>query len=705
MPLIVMSQARAISFFHPGLRFLCCLLFCFSNVVARNFKAPSGRSFTSAFKGEGEVQASLLDVFEVHQPVLNTSNGTFSSVEQVLMNHSFGFSYGHPFIGIYNPPSHNFSHVVFNLTVVSAGRQFDRLGILYFGDVEIFRTSTAEPTVDGIKWTYLKDMTPYLSLFKSSQKTIFDLGNLIDNTYTGAFNATLTALFLNETDGHYTPADLVVPVSARLSSSNRPSAFSLPGQNASNSIAIPQNSRRAVFTIAACGQADEEFWYTNVLDSDTLSFPSSGALLGHSPFREVQVYIDGLLAGVQWPFPVVFTGGIAPGFWRPIVGIHAFDLPEHEIDITPWLPFLRDGAEHTFEIRVAGLSAGSDNKLSISSPVGNYWVVTGKLFIWLDDSDNDASNGSLPEVIAPTPQIDVESWIQTFPNGTNKTLSYSVNVKRHILVSSLQSSPMEQQRAASWSQSLTFSNNGSIYDNGNTQDMSMLTTGTDVSPLGLYAKRYQYPLSVNSTFDIGPNNSLSIGARLDRGLDVKTFATAASSFPFELGTIGTTINSDVSGAAGTSLWPYGWTQLLTRQNGTAHYLSLPGRKTSYSWGTTEQAYSFKSVDNFFTPLLSSPALPLSNIANDLLMVPLGANGDANVDNGSDLDPDLDSVPQTYRYDRHVIASNGKVIEDEETINGQTTVQYSAPPGRIGAANVDEFADEDVNKLLGRGRSC
>jgi hypothetical protein len=52
----------------------------------------------------------------------------------------------------------------------------------------------------------------------------------------------------------------------------------------------------------------------------------------------VQLLIDGQLAGLSWPFPVVFTGGIVPGFWRPVVGIDAFDLREDVIDITPWLP-------------------------------------------------------------------------------------------------------------------------------------------------------------------------------------------------------------------------------------------------------------------------------------------------------------------------------------------------------------------------------
>ena len=72
--------------------------------------------------------------------------------------------------------------------------------------------------------------------------------------------------------------------------------------------------------------------------SDVDTFPSYGPLYGYSPFREVQLFIDGILAGVSWPFPIIFTGGIVPGLWRPIVGIDAFDLKEDEIDITVYVP-------------------------------------------------------------------------------------------------------------------------------------------------------------------------------------------------------------------------------------------------------------------------------------------------------------------------------------------------------------------------------
>jgi hypothetical protein len=100
-------------------------------------------------------------------------------------------------------------------------------------------------------------MTNYLSLFKQDQKLIFDLGNLIDEVYTGAFNVTLTAAFFTVGDSE-TPADLIIPVSKRSAAEDMASVFNLDDGAAINSLTIPRNAKKAVFTIAATGQSSEE---------------------------------------------------------------------------------------------------------------------------------------------------------------------------------------------------------------------------------------------------------------------------------------------------------------------------------------------------------------------------------------------------------------------------------------------------------------
>jgi hypothetical protein len=157
----------------------------------------------------------------------------------------------------------------------------------------------------------MKDVSNYLVLWKQPQKIIFDLGNIIDQTYTGPFNTTLTATYFTESV-KVTPADVILPLSAKLSSTGRASAWNVPQTKALDSFTIPRNAKKAIFSLSACGQMDEEFWWSNVPSSTTQTF-SNNTLLGFSPFREVQLLIDGNLAGVAWPFPVIFTGGVVPG--------------------------------------------------------------------------------------------------------------------------------------------------------------------------------------------------------------------------------------------------------------------------------------------------------------------------------------------------------------------------------------------------------
>jgi len=216
-------------------------------------------------------------------------------------------------------------------------------------------------------------MSEYLSLFQEKQTLIVDIDNNIAGVDNGAYNATIVATFWSSEDT-VIPADQIIPVSNGNGANNQSSVFTVPSDIAAINVKIPRRTNRAVFSISACGQIDEEQWFDNVFDSAINTFPGYGPLFGGSPFRELQLYIDGILAGVVWPFPIVFTGGIVPGLWRPIVGIDAFDLREDEIDITPWLGQIADGDKHTFEIRVAGINGDGSTKKSTLEPAPSYWV-------------------------------------------------------------------------------------------------------------------------------------------------------------------------------------------------------------------------------------------------------------------------------------------------------------------------------------------
>ncbi|KAK2615430.1 hypothetical protein N8I77_002184 [Diaporthe amygdali] len=530
---------------------------------------------------------------------------------------------------------------------------------MYFNDTEIWRTSTAEPTPHpGIRWTYLKDMTEYLSLWKSPEKIIFDLGNLITDVYTGSFNTTLTATFFNDEVDVATaaPADLIIPISARKSASDGVSQFTLPADNATNTVSFPQNANRAVFSVSANGQANEEFWWSNVLQSDTSAFAdTAGDFTGYSPWREVQVFIDGQLAGVQWPFPVVFTGGVVPSLHRPIVSPDAFDLKEHEIDITPWLPVLCDGNSHTFTIYVAGLVDDGGSEASITQTVAASWYVTGKVFVWLDDDETSVTTGSVPVVEESQPSISVSSVLTQNATGANETLTYDTLVSRAIKVTSTVVS-RNASGTVSWTQDLSYSNKGYVSAYGFAQVNDFLISGTDqtISSSAIvgadYKAEYKYPLWCNSTYGYSPEGNLTLYGRLIQGVQV--YVEGAAVFPDGL-------EAFSEGSSGYGSPKYPGSLVDTKKDSTAYFFQYADRTNSSGYGSTDQVFSF---------------------------------GGFTTSGGS-----VDAAPDQELYHRHVASTNSTITLDQEVVaDGAGGGTSGTPTTDGGAANEESYAQAPLD---------
>ncbi|KUJ18719.1 uncharacterized protein LY89DRAFT_582181 [Mollisia scopiformis] len=590
-------------------------------------------------------------VFQVDAPVLGAGgfvfdgdNVTTSTVgasadgttgqacSVTLMEFSFAESFGKPFVGNYTPPAcmGNSNTVMMNFSVTSKGTQFDRLAIMYFGDTEAFRTSTAEPKRNGITWEYVKDMSHMMYFWKTPQKVIFDLPNQTTANLTGAYNTTLTATFFTAKQA-VSPATMILPISARLGiNASQPSDFSLPASNATNTISdFPRNANRAIVTLSTTGQGNEEFWWSNALQSDVLTYNASGGtLFGFSPFREVQLHIDGQMAGVQWPFPIIFTGGVVPAFWSPMVGIDAFDLKEAEVEISPWLPMLCDGNPHTFSINVVGLDDNGSTSATMSKSVGSSWLVTGKIFIWQDDA-NSITTGSMPTVSASDPTVAVSQSLAKNSTGANDTLQYTVSVSRKFSVSSTLTT-QNSSVTSSWSQTLSHTDNGTFLAGGNIQTNFITTTGRDVATLGAatpYTCEYSFPMFANSTAVQLPNGTTTFNATIQRTkiMDTNGRGVAPSGLqPFAV----------IPQSADLVLTLAGTTR-VDSQNGTAFlFLDNNNGNNSFSFGNTVQSLRFGG---------KSAA---------------GALG---------MEPDVEL------YFRSVEVSNGSTVSDTERLVGKSTV--------------------------------
>ncbi|EPQ29841.1 uncharacterized protein PFL1_02514 [Pseudozyma flocculosa PF-1] len=349
--------------------------------------------------------------FELNRPAPLLLSPDSSSCTLDLVTRSFGNSYGKPSVVPFSPASFDderckdptiWTGLTLTIRGASVGRQFDRLGTIWLGNddtghgVEVWRTDNPEPTRTGIEWSTSRDVGRFYPLFKRDATVVFDFPNIVDATYTGALNLTLSVTAYVDRSNSLAPLakrapDVVLPISRR--KSNDSSLFQLGGSSGDGAVSLqlPHNAARATVELFATGTATEEFWYTLIPDRffGQLTNATEQGYFGHGPYREVQLYIDGRLAGLAAPYPVIYTGGISPLLWRPSASFGAFDSPTYSIDITPFLGTLTDGRPHEFKVRVA--SGERDGRINDAS-----WFVSGNVAVYRDESDERTTGELAP---------------------------------------------------------------------------------------------------------------------------------------------------------------------------------------------------------------------------------------------------------------------------------------------------------------------
>ncbi|WP_441247625.1 peptide-N4-asparagine amidase [Kitasatospora sp. McL0602] len=351
----------------------------------------SADSLRADAQPSGRVETNYADPVTALPPVTrpNTPHCTVTA-----MQHDFANSYGQPFTGTLTPPPDcpgPWSKVVLDWSGNVAGRQYDRLAGVWIGGSEVLRTSTPEPDPDGIKWHVDTDITAFTPLLRTPQPVVVDLGNLVNDTYTGVFHMTMTVTYY-QADRANPPADTadqVLPVSQ---SSTAPGWWNLgKGQSATSTLTFPRNLTQAHLQVYARGGGCEEFWYANVPDAYAAAHPDFG-LCGGGTYREIQVQVDGRTAGTVQPFPAIYTGGISPLMWRPIPGIDAFRTLPYDVDLTPFAGTLTDGRPHTVTLLPpAGIS--------------DLWTLDGSLFLTTDPWRQQTSGAVTTDTVQPAPEL------------------------------------------------------------------------------------------------------------------------------------------------------------------------------------------------------------------------------------------------------------------------------------------------------------
>ncbi|KZT24098.1 hypothetical protein NEOLEDRAFT_1068147 [Neolentinus lepideus HHB14362 ss-1] len=393
------------------------------------------------------VQAAVQVDFQVVQPLTLPAGSKQCTVE--ILSHTFGNSYGHPEIVQYSPPTNcgavgSWAGISLNFTVTSNGTQYDRLGTFTLQDVEIWRTSTPEPVSgDGIIWTYVKDVSRYTPLFAEPGNFILELDNVVETGLEGQYATTLHATFYTSSDQYpaATQSNVIIPLGNPANNTGAqesvPPIFSL-------NVTVPENAVQIYAELQASGNSDEEFWYYNAANEYLNDLPS-GTTYGDGPFREVRLLVDGQLAGVAFPYPVLFTGAILPEAWMPITSYGALDLPTYFLDLTPFIPVLTDGSSHTISIDVS--SAESNHSIN-----GN-WFVSGNLQVVTDPSGKPTT-GNITVNNSP-----LYATTHTVGNiNANGLGTITVNATHDLHIESTIVSGSGETTNVVWSQSLQYSN-------------------------------------------------------------------------------------------------------------------------------------------------------------------------------------------------------------------------------------------------------
>ncbi|KAG0146242.1 hypothetical protein CROQUDRAFT_526642 [Cronartium quercuum f. sp. fusiforme G11] len=476
-----------LTLFFSRISFILILWFSFSNLLVNSFTIKNhnlAQNRDRLYARQTLVRDEPLKNWQL-QPPPSVPNGPSCSYQ--ILSHTFASSYAKDAIVPYYPPSDcgeigSWAAVIFNLTVTSKGHQYDRLASLFLGETEIWRTSTSEPLPQGIYWSVTRDVTKYMPLLMaSSTNLVMRLENILDQSLglDGAFEVTIVATYYQPTTEFPTPPTphMIIPFQGgRVHSNDSDTSF----------LRIPANTASAYVEIFATGGANEEFWYANVDDKakDMIDPQHKAGITGKGCFREVQLWIDGRLAGVAFPFPVIYTGGLVLTLWRPMTSFGALETPTYNVDITPWLPLLTDDQYHNFTITVEGQG--------MNNTINSEWVLSANMAVRLDPSGRRTTGRMRYHKTDPykdaTPTVIEGNKVQIETTG-----------KRVLSISSIIQTGSSSPQIVTFEQELSFSNTQIWGTAGSTEVIAQSTSGTSKATYGTQVKffdQYQWPLNV-----------------------------------------------------------------------------------------------------------------------------------------------------------------------------------------------------------------
>ncbi len=396
----------------------------------------------------------------------------------------------------YTPPSAcpgPWAKVVFTADfTVTEGRQFDRTAAFYLGHANIYYGTTAEPRATlSPSWHVERDLTDLSAIFKSPQTGEANIGNFVGVSGGVTFNGIVYANAALEfypaagEDGAPRVPDVVVPVNG---TGGDAGTLNTTTDRITQTLNLPTNVERVVLDVIAQSQINDEFWYLCVPNDQTSNLQSCG----NTSFRETEVFIDGQPAGVAPVYPWIYTGGIDPFLWEPIVGVQTLNFKPYRVDLTPFAGLLSDGNTHTVSVGVFNAN--------------NFFLATANLLAFTDHNKQQVTGGIISNTLSAAPAPIVTENISTGPGGAF-TGSVAVASNRRFAIRGYVNTSHGRVETTV-DQTVDFLSNqqfnvGPTTDIQNAQQTSTVdsrTTTRDAFFVNTTEQHFSYPLTVDFSF-------------------------------------------------------------------------------------------------------------------------------------------------------------------------------------------------------------
>ncbi|HEU5413779.1 MAG TPA: peptide-N4-asparagine amidase [Candidatus Angelobacter sp.] len=377
---------------------------------------------------------------------------------------------------------------------IQAGRQFDRTAEIWIGGVNVYFGTTSEPSGNQARsWHIERDLTDYSTLLTTAQNGRVDLGNLVNSTFTSTLFGTATLQFypLASHQQAARTADLVLPLASDPTGGTAFLATSIA--SLSKTFTLPRNVEQAFLDVVAQSQAGDEFWYTCVPNDVANQLESCGG----TSFRESEVTIDGVPAGVAPVYPWIYTGGIDPLLWRPIPGVQTLNFQPYRVDLTPFAGVLSNGQPHQVAVNVFNANNG--------------FSTTATLLVF-EDHGSQQVTGEVTRNTIGTAQPNVAEDLTTAADGSI-TGSVTVTSSRSFRVEGFVRTSHGRVET-DVRQNINFSSvqnfnvtNAEFVQNIKQRTTISSETSTNGRDGGNQSQRFEWPLDLVFTFAINPDGT------------------------------------------------------------------------------------------------------------------------------------------------------------------------------------------------------